>query len=1055
MNKTCKLCKNFDTSTWSCLIKRQPIHPDSLLAETCPAFEERPDKNIELRLPENPGNNNPQRHVEIQVETPVKTGTILDTLPSAIDMPKIEPIEIPETPITLEKEPAKALDTPEWRKELIETALKLYDHGFNVVPLGKDKRPISSTWSNKEKISREELVEKLQQATGIAVVGGDINPAGLDSRLIIIDIDNPRQALAKSRELRDLAMFSVSWKTGLRCPKCGDKHLDVLENSRYKCQKCGHVFGLNEVKERGLGIMVLVDWSVADKYGLNKTIRKGDIELLIENHQAVPPSIHPHGVKYEWINPPELDKPTAGIIKLYEEDLKKLLRELDIFKEEATAKAPSEPTRLGQLRELTDKEVLELVATLRPIYVPGFRQSLWLYFSGYGAKAGISPVSIAKVLLTLYKETQDTDNIKTRGGALTYSYGKAGVSLEPYKDALKELFGEEPYGLTNSFNPSNVRGFTGLQELAENIFKQNGLGEEEAEEKALEIIKSISEIFKTASPFHDSIFETMDYDRQIYAVVNLNKLLVVRARKTKDGIKYMEKVFIGAPTKVIEYSNPIGGVTKYEIVWEVPGKRPIHIGPAYVDEILDRLKVENLVVASRYVSDVFASIIHGYERRGRAEIKSELESPGFYYLEDKLVAVKVDVEKPSQEELKEALLLLNELGTKWFNHIQNRFSDMVVWGAIAPFIFAYKQKYNRWIKWRYLYGAPKTGKTTLGEIVLAMWGLGIKSVKNGSNIDNSARLGAILSVSTLPTVINEPGGALSKEDVVETLKASIENVIARGKYHKGSYIDIPALSPLIFTSNRYVPRDEALIRRLRIHLFTYGERLSKERIGEFEEKIKPQLGKLKAIGKYIASRIMAEGLQEDLLAQGRRLLEEAYKEVGLETPSWLYLETEETEEEDIYEEQRERIRTFLLERINQEYNKFVGRVEVLKQTGSSRLSREDVDLEQRIEIVIEQQLIPWLFGKGEYVYITSGIVKELEKEVGDIGGFKSLAELLGWEYGERTVKIGKKPHRNFFIIVPLETFKDFLLLKIEEKPRDTHQEDATQRETIDLLTENV
>jgi ribosomal protein S27AE len=1031
------MCKNYDISTRYCLARNQPIHPKSTLAETCPAFEERPDKEEALKLLESSRNNGHWKEAqdtqntavaENTVTVSVKTGTILDKLPSAIDTPKPEPSR-PKTP---KKETQNALETFEWRKELIETALKLYDYGFNIAPVNRQKQPIASSWSADKRIPREELEAKLKEATGIALIGKDLNP--FDYRLVLIDIDNPRTALSKSPKLRELVEYSVSWKTGLRCPQCGDKHLEALENARYRCQKCGYEFSLGEVKERGLGVLVLIDRAIADKYGLAKTIRKGDVEFLVTNYQLLPPSLHAHGVKYEWINAPELGKPTAGIMVLSEEDLKKLFKELEVVKEEESPTKPqAETVKQGQLRELEDSNILRAKEILKTVYVPGFRQSIWLYFSGWGVKAGISPISIARILKMLYEETQDTDNLKTRAGALVYTYGKAGINLETYKDALKELFGEEPYGLMNKFNPENIKGFTGLQELAENVFKQSGLSEEEAEEKALEIIRSISEIFKTASPYRDSIFETMNYEKQIYAVVNLNKLLVVRARKTKDGLKYMEKVFIGAPTKVIEYSNPIGGVTKYEIVWEVPGKKPLRIGPAYVDEILDRLKAENLVVASRFASDVFASIMYGYERRGLTEIKSELESPGFYYLEGKLVAVKVDVEKPSQEELKESLELLNELGTKWYSHIPDKFSAVIQWGAIAPFIFAYKQKYNRWIRLLYLYGASRTSKTTLGEIILSMWGLTSRYMKSGATIDTVARLGYILSFSTFPTVINEPGGALSKEDVVEVLKSSIESVTARGKYHKGNYIDIPALSPLIFTSNRYVPRDEALVRRLKILRFTYGERLPEEKIKEFEEKVKPRLEKLAAIGKYIASRIMAEGLQEDLIAQGRRLLEEAYKEVGLTPPSLLYLETSETEEEDIYEDMKERIRGFLLRRINEEYNRFVGRVAVQTETNVKEIKREDTDLKQRIGIVIEQQLIPWLFGKGEEVYITSGIIPELEKEIGDIGGLKSLAELLGWGYDKKSIRIQGKIHTNYLIYTKLETFMEFLAIDIAEE----------------------
>jgi len=48
-------------------------------------------------------------------------------------------------------------------------------------------------------------------------------------------------------------------------------------------------------------------------------------------------------------------------------------------------------------------------------------------------------------------------------------------------------------------------------------------------------------------------------------------------------------------------------------------------------------------------------------------------------------------------------------------------------------------------------------QTTLGEIILAMWGLDSRHVKTGSSVDTPARLGYVLSQSTFPVLINEPG----------------------------------------------------------------------------------------------------------------------------------------------------------------------------------------------------------------------------------------------------------------------------------------------------------
>jgi hypothetical protein len=339
--------------------------------------------------------------------------------------------------------------------------------------------------------------------------------------------------------------------------------------------------------------------------------------------------------------------------------------------------------------------------------------------------------------------------------------------------------------------------------------------------------------------------------------------------------------------------------------------------------------------------------------------------------------------------LREALLLLNELAENWFKHIQDKFATVIKWGVIALFIYAYKQK-GKWVKWLYLYGSSNTGKTTLAEMAtIYLWGLDPgKHNKTGANIDTSARLGHVLSQSTFPVVIREPKGALDKEEVVEMIKASVEGLTARGKFHRGTYTDIPALAPLIFTSNRYLPRDDALPRRLKVLRFTYGERIPEDRAREFESKVKPELKKLKAIGGFIASYFLKNGLREDLEKQGVEALENAYKSVGLEPPAWLKLDAGVGSETEVYENMRELVREFMVKRINEEYNRFVGRIVVEKpEEGRVEVvSRREVDLKTRAEIVLDKQLIPWLLRRDNEVLITAGIVPELEGVIGDVGG---------------------------------------------------------------------
>jgi len=90
-------------------------------------------------------------------------------------------------------------------------------------------------------------------------------------------------------------------------------------------------------------------------------------------------------------------------------------------------------------------------------------------------------------------------------------------------------------------------------------------------------------------------------------------------------------------------------------------------------------------------------------------VREEIESPGFYWVSGRVVAVNVSVEKPSVEDLRKALELLNELATTWYSHVVERFSRVVKWGVVAPFIYIYKQM-GKWVPYLYLYGSSSNWK---------------------------------------------------------------------------------------------------------------------------------------------------------------------------------------------------------------------------------------------------------------------------------------------------------------------------------------------------------
>lgn len=929
------------------------------------------------------------------------------------------------------------VDKPRPNPESIEEhALRLYNLGFNIVPVGVDKKPLCS-WSSERKIPLEVLRKKIKNATGVAVIGGVENPFKPVSVLAIIDIDDPG-IIEKSPLLKNLLGKTVAWKTGVRCPDCREKHVEVVEPGvRFKCSKCGREFTIREA-ERGIGALVYLPADEAEKY-LKNTLRLGPVEILVKNYQLLPPSIHPSGVFYEYFKPLDPSKPNHGIYFLTDTELENLLEELKTLsktvdnkpslienpgffgKEEKTLS-----TRIGggkALRELSDSEIIEIKELLKNIYKPGFRQHVWLFLSGWAVKAGISPVSIAKALKMLYDETGDTDSLKIRASALVYTYGKAGVSLASYSAMLEKILGGTPYGIDKSFQEGEaLKGRTGLQEILEFFYP---------EEKALEIISRLEEIFGASSPYRDSVVEIIDYEKQIYVVANLRKLVTLRAVRKGDGLVNKDKVIEGAPTQLTVYINPIGGVTKYQVVWETTTRpRPLVIGPAYLDEIVERLKIEGLVKQGKLAYDVVSTVFEGFLRKKKAVIVEHTDATGFMYIDGKLLNANISIEPVSTDELRNALEVLNELAS-WYEHVIDKFATVVKWAVIAPFSFAYKQK-GRWVKWLYLYGASKTGKSTLGEIVLSMWGLDTRHVKTGASIDTPARIGSVLSQSTFPILINEPAGALMKEEIVEILKNAVTDKTARSKYSRGSYVDIPALAPLLFTSNKHLPRDDALLRRLIPVCFTFSNIPSEERIKEFESKVKPKIAMLKSLGSWIANYILEHDLEDiDPLKYAGEVLKQAYVEAGLTPPSWIDAEVETDAEAGFYDDVKEAVRVYLVKKINEEYARFVGKLVIEHIEGSYNdtvsVDKANVPFPQRVKIVLENKLIPFLILKNEEVIATTELSRQLEEVTGNIGGLRGLAELLGWDY--RVVKIGGKTHR--VAVIELNKLIEFLEAETE------------------------
>ena len=332
-----------------------------------------------------------------------------------------------------------------------------------------------------------------------------------------------------------------------------------------------------------------------------------------------------------------------------------------------------------------------------------------------------------------------------------------------------------------------------------------------------------------------------------------------------------------------------------------------------------------------------------YIKQGLAEIKTDIETQGFYYnaSSNEMVSVKYDLTEPIREDLKQAIEVLHDL-SKYYEGNEHKLATVFKWGLISAFIYSKKQQ-GTWVPWPFLYGKARSGKTTLGQMVLYMWGEPNQNNDlTGSGFDTVARIGGKISQSTLPIVVNEPAGALQKVSIIEMLKGAIERTVSRGRYEGRRYTHIPSLNPVLLTANTFLPDDDALIRRMYPIGFTHNEKKTQEEIDAFEDEWQTKNTKkckfnlFKSICQASASEYISDPNLWDMdwkeLAD--LLMTRIYADLNIKPPEWIYSWSKFETMEDIDDEHREDIRIFLLNQINKAY----GRVQVIDpETGATKL----------------------------------------------------------------------------------------------------------------------
>jgi hypothetical protein len=715
------------------------------------------------------------------------------------------------------------------------------------------------------------------------------------------------------------------------------------------------------------------------------------------SYTVIPPSIHPETKEPYTVYQ---DKPILTVedgVMWVKHQLKPLKSD---FKKDKTYKSNRKSNNVNSDRELSESDIDHIITLLKPFYRESYRNDIIYSLSGFMKKEGIKESSAQLLIERLSHD--DEDGMSARIQVLHRTYN-------------------------NTLPDTELKGASGLYETIE----------KQADQDMFKTIqREINDIIE--KPIHYGMLTARIGTNELF-VANQDKksIIHVKEKYTGDKVIATEKTVIEAyPSEVIIFDSPLEDEPrKFEILWQTHNSpRPIKTGPDLLDDIKNDLIESGHVINNRMVNDCLPAIMNKMIREQYAEIKTDIETPGFFYTPEtnKIITVKYETFEPPNDELQQALKVLDDLRHSFEGH-ETKIATIFKWGLISPFIYSMKQL-GTWAPWLYLYGKAKSGKSTLGQMVLYLWDEPTPDTDlTGGMFDTVARVGNRISQSTFPVVVNEPAGAFSRVSVTEMIKGAIERPTGRGRYEGRRFRNIPAYAPVIFTANLFVPDDDALVRRFIILNFTHSEMKTQKEVDAFEDEWQTKNHKrckfnlLKPISQFVIKEFMENPdlLQMEWKELCDTLVTRVYYEAGVRPDNWIYGWSRSESMEDMDEEHREEVRIFLLECINKAY----GRVQVIDEVDgkpkdldnyTSKL-KESKNFKEKVWSVLNERLIPWMIPieskNNQYVCLTTGFKKEVHKELKVCQPLKGIAELMGWKYQavrfDKPTKVIKIPLKNF------------------------------------------
>lgn len=196
------------------------------------------------------------------------------------------------------------------------------------------------------------------------------------------------------------------------------------------------------------------------------------------------------------------------------------------------------------------------------------------------------------------------------------------------------------------------------------------------------------------------IFETTCYNPLTMVVAHAVKKQVLTCKIASysngndqkiESLKWCDVIMNVTPEKIVRYESPLNGnnLVKYQIEFVSPSGKSFTTKPKTSLEIVSELRTRGELYKPRIAEEALNAILNGAQRDDKISTVRQIETPGFYYVDGKIVSSDVGLNHPTTEDIRRCAEFLNELICK-AKHPEKLVTELK-WGMLSLFSFVFKQ----------------------------------------------------------------------------------------------------------------------------------------------------------------------------------------------------------------------------------------------------------------------------------------------------------------------------------------------------------------------------